>query len=188
MGNNMGKRPWIVPVELPETDQFGLPNCWLLIETDEQKSRRVARLQELIAEVFEKAVDHVGEDQARNFFLRVTKRPKGKHGKRTTCSPDRDRILLDAYDNAAGKTPGDKSSLPKIVGRRLWEELGTEISVSAEGAEKKLRRLLNDRKKKAAQAVADFQRWLEDYKALMGDYPTPTLLELATSASSSDRR
>jgi hypothetical protein len=98
----MPRRPWYPPVEL---DIFGLHQVSFLgiaAESNTERQRRVARVEAGVLSAFEAAVHHLGEHEARKVFNRVLQRPKRGRGK--ALAPDRDIILLRAYDEAPGET------------------------------------------------------------------------------------
>jgi hypothetical protein len=172
---------------LPTHDRFGLPT-FTLLESDEDHERRVARVEAFVAQAYKTVVDHLGEERARQLFVGATKRPRGKHGKRKELSADRDWTLVKELDAEVGRCgEGDASAVAR-VSRRLFAEKGKELGASAAAIERQLRRLLAARTKRQAREARRWRQWRESYKATMGSYPAPTLLELAGQTTDTDKK
>jgi hypothetical protein len=85
------------PNRVDERDRFGMPvvPLTLLSETPEQRQARIASIEQLVVDLFQTAVTHLGRGEARSLFESVVKQRwiKGKQ-------PDheRNRQLLELYD------------------------------------------------------------------------------------------
>lgn len=119
---------------------------------------------------------NLGGTRARQLFVNATKRPRGKHGKRKTLSPDRDWTLIKEFDAEVGRCADGDASVLARVSRRIFAEKGKEFGASAAAIEKQIRRLLADREERQAQEARYWQNLRERYKASTGSYPPPTLL------------
>src|SRR5580704_2812203 len=134
----MPQRP-IFPVA-PPPDIFGLRHLSLLGQACESKAemqKRVATVEAGVAAAFKAAVGHLGEDEARRLFARVTRRPKRGLGR--MLAPDRDARLLAEYD-AAARTRESVAALA----RRLRAN-GTELGNTEGAIETQIRKLVKER-------------------------------------------
>jgi len=94
----MPQRPFY-PMALPP-DIFGLHRPGLLsLESEVETQRRIAMVEKGVEAAFKSAVAHLGEEEARRLFARVSRRSKRGPGK--TLAADRDARLLNEYDAAA---------------------------------------------------------------------------------------
>jgi hypothetical protein len=76
----MPSRPYFPPTE-PVRDIFGLTRLSLLcegLESDAERASRVATVEKGVQDAFQAAIDHLGEQEARKLFAKVTRRPKRK--------------------------------------------------------------------------------------------------------------
>lgn len=148
----MPKRPWY-PNMQPRPDIFGLHHVTLLgaaCEKPAERQKRVEKVEAGVKVAFKAAVHHLGEDAARELFVRVTQRPK--RGRGAALAPDRDARLLKAYDSAP-----EGESINSIA-RRLRSQ-GTELGNTVGGIAKQIRRLVEERKKRDHRARVEARRW-----------------------------
>jgi hypothetical protein len=86
----MPRRPFY-PAINQLLDIFGLHRPSLLgraLESEEDKQQRVAKVAKGVEDAFNAAVGHLGEEEARQLFRRVNRKPKRGLGK--TLAADRD--------------------------------------------------------------------------------------------------
>jgi hypothetical protein len=136
-------------------DRFGLPIPPSGPETAEARRWRkaIARRQaELVmAELFIKLKANLGEAEAREFFDRFsTPQRPGHRGPSDHKLNDR---LLDLYDLLLEKTD-DRPSLPRLIGQQLHCTSPGQFGNSPDAIEKRIRRLVKAREKKALAEVA----------------------------------
>lgn len=165
----MPKRPWYPPMER-QTDIFGLADITLLgaaFETPGQRQERVAKVELGVREAFKSAVRHLGEEEARELFIKMTRLPKRGRGK--ALAPDRDARLLQAYDSAP------KGESINAIARRLRSG-GTELGNTVAAIAKQIRKLVDERKVKEHRSRVEARRW----RMAMRNEP-PTLLGRAVS-------
>jgi hypothetical protein len=131
-------------------DRFGLPIPPSGPETANARRWRKAiarRKAELVlAELFIKLKRNLGEAEAREFFDRYST-PR-RLGHRGPSDHKLDARLLDLYDELAERG-GDKASLPRLIAQHFHCTSAGQFGNSAEAIEKKIRRLLKVREKKA---------------------------------------
>jgi hypothetical protein len=159
----MPQRPFYPPVE-PRADIFGLyPPPILNFETAEETSWRVAAVEQGVLAAFRAAVAHLGEDEARALFLRLTRRPKRGPGK--ALALDRNVRLLRAHDAAVqqGVTIAELSRQLRAAGKELGN---TEGAISAQ-----IRKVVRERAARQRAAAKEARRW----RMAMRNEP-PTLL------------
>jgi hypothetical protein len=104
----MPRRPFFLPVS-PRPDIFGLRRLTLAhgAESAADRQKRVATIEAGVVAAFKAAVGHLGEDEARQLFARVVRRPKRGPGK--MLAPDRNyRLLIPPYrmGNLSRRSPG----------------------------------------------------------------------------------
>lgn len=130
------------PLNLPEFDRFGLPNRWGgFLELEDRRKDRIAAVEKLVADVFNRAAMHLGEEEARRLFARAA--PRRKRGKRKSHVPDRDAQLLLAYDTAALKGETIVS-----IARRLHADRRGEFGASIGAIERQIHKLLKEQKQR----------------------------------------
>jgi hypothetical protein len=164
-------RPWYPNIQ-PRPDVFGLHHITLLsaaCETPAERQKRVEKVEAGVKAAFKAAVHHLGEDAARELFVRVTHHPK--RGRGAALAPDRDARLLQAYDSAR-----EDESVNSIA-RRLRSE-GTELGNTVGAIAKQIRKLVDERKKREYRARVETRRW-----RMATRHEPPTLLEQAVSAA-----
>lgn len=124
----MPGRLFYPPVDLLP-DIFGLHRPSLLgsaCESEADRLKRVAAVENGVRDAFAAAVDHLGEEEARQLFRRMIRRPKRGLGK--MLAPDRDARLLREYDAAC-----QKGETTAALARRLHDE-GRELRRLKRGA------------------------------------------------------
>lgn len=148
----------------PQPDIFGLHHITILgaaCESNAERARRFAKVEAGVTAAFKAAVHHVGDDNARELFRKVLRRPKRGRGR--VLAVDRDRRLLAAYDEAV-KNGETVAALAKQL-RAPGIELGnTPAAIAAQ-----IRRLVRSRKQRARAAAIEARRWR---MAMRNDPPT----------------
>jgi hypothetical protein len=136
-------------------DRFGLPIPPSGPETANARRWRKAiarrEAEMVLAELFSKLKRNLGEAEAREFFDRYStpRRP----GRRGPSDYKLDARLLDLYDVLA-ETTDDKASIPRLIGQQLHHTSPRQFGNSPDAIEKRIRRLLKAREKKAAAEAA----------------------------------
>ncbi len=167
----MPRRPWYPPMR-PRPDIFGLHRVTIMgraCESDAERQRRVAKVEAGVKAAFKAAIHHLGEDDARELFVGVLRRPKRGPGK--ALATDRDARLLKAFDAA----PKGQSIAGIARGLRVQ---GTNLGNTAGAIAKQIRKLVEERKEREHRKRVEARRW----RMAMRNEP-PTLLEAAVSAS-----
>ncbi|MDQ2082448.1 hypothetical protein RA307_19855 [Xanthobacteraceae bacterium Astr-EGSB] len=157
-------QPLLFPPSKPSRDIFGLPYLTLLAqagESEKERRQRVAKVEKGVAAAFKAAVSHLGEENARELFARVTRRPKRGRGK--ALAADRDYCLLAAYDEAV-----QRGETVASLARRLRAS-GIELGNTVAAIAAQIRKLVKEREKqkRASAAQARFTRM-----ALRNEPPT----------------
>ena len=148
----MPHRPFY-PVVLPP-DIFGLRRLSLLeqaCESEAETRKRVATVEEGVVSAFKAAVEHLGDDEARRLFARVTRRPKRGQGK--MLAPDRDARLLKEYDAASRK--GESVA---ALARRLRTK-GIKLGNTEGAIATQIRKLVKERKTRERASTFEARRW-----------------------------
>jgi hypothetical protein len=148
----MPTRPWYPPMQ-PQTDIFGLAHITLLgaaFETPQQRRQRVSKVELGVKKAFNSAVRHLGEDAARELFIKMTRLPKRGRGK--ALAPDRDARILCAYDSAP------KGESINAIARRLRSE-GTELGNTVGAIAKQIRKLVEERRVQEHRSRVETRRW-----------------------------
>ena len=134
----------------------------LLSETPEERKARIVAIEQLVGDLFQTAVTHLGRDEARRLFDTVVKQ------RWTNCKqPDgeRNRQLLELYDRELAETPDKIRQIPRRLGKHFYP--GDPLQ--AESLERRARRLVKTRNRQ--------QRAMEEAYRRAG----PSLLEKASS-------
>jgi hypothetical protein len=150
----MPSRPWFPPAQQPAVI-FGLHHVSLLgaaCENAAERQQRFAKVKAGVVAAFEAAVDHMGEDAARELFKSVLRRPKRGPGK--VHAVDRDVRLLKAYDAAA---PNGESIAS--IARRLHACEGNKLGNTAAAIATQIRKLVAERKKREYRSRVEARRW-----------------------------
>jgi hypothetical protein len=167
----MPRRTWY-PSMQSRPDIFGLHHVTIIgraCESDVERRQRVAKVEAGVKAAFKAAIHHLGEDDGRELFARVLRRPKRGPGK--ALATDRDARLLKAFDVA----PKGQSIAGIARGLRAQ---GTDLGNTAGAIAKQIRKLLEERKEREHRKRVEARRW----RMAMRNEP-PTLLETAVSAS-----
>jgi hypothetical protein len=149
----MPSRPFYPPVVVPP-DIFGLHNLSLLsraCETAAEKQKRIAAVEQGVAAAFKAAVDHLGEQEARQLFARVVRRPKRGLGR--MLAPDRDARLLAEYDAAV-----ESHESVAMLAKRLRQG-GIELGNTTPAIATQIRKLVKERKDRQHAAAFEARRW-----------------------------
>lgn len=155
----------------PYTDIFGLPHLSFLaqaFETDEDRGRRVLKVEEGVVAAFQAAVVHLGDEQARALFNQVMRRPKRGRGK--ALAADRDYRLLAAYEEAM-----ERGESVAALACRL-RQAGTELGNTSAAIATHIRKLVKDRARRQRAAAVQARYW-----RMASRHEPPTLAALATS-------
>ena len=148
----MPRRPFYPTEQRP--DIFGLQRITLLgqaWESETDRKQRIAKVETGVANAFKAAVNHLGEEQARQLFARVVRRPKRGRGK--ALAPDRDFRLLKAYDESVQ----NGESLASLA-KRL-RSAGIELGNTQGAIVTQIRKLVKERKKREHAAKFEARRW-----------------------------
>jgi hypothetical protein len=148
-------RPWYPPTENAR-DIFDLVTPSLLGEVVESTSARAARFAKVeqgVSDAFRAAANHLGEEEARRLFRKTTRKPK--RGPGGAINPERDRILLRAYD----ERPADQSLAAVARLLEKWAiETGIRLGSNADAIAAHLRKLLAERARRQRAAAVEARR------------------------------
>jgi hypothetical protein len=99
-------------------DRFGLAIIppTLLGESLEEGRARIETIQRLVIDMLQTAVTHLGRREARRLFEETVKAP-WKKGKQP--DHDRNRLLLEKYDNVVQEAPNNIKSIPRVVAMQM---------------------------------------------------------------------
>jgi hypothetical protein len=148
----MPQRPFYFPTT-PQLDIFGLQTPTILgtaCEKAPEKQKRIATVEEGVANAFRAAVRHLGDEEARDLFKRVIRRPKRGRGK--TLAAHREWRLLQEYD--ARPKGGSVAALAK----RLRAE-SMELGATQDAIEFAIGKAVKSRKQREHAAAVDARRW-----------------------------
>jgi hypothetical protein len=148
----MPRRPFYLPI-VPQPDIFGLERLTILgeaCETCTERQQRISKVEAGVVAAFKVAATHLGEEQARQLFAKVARRPKRGRGK--ALAPDRDFRLLKAYDEMQ---PGGTIA---ALGRRLRAS-GIDLGNTADAIALRIRTLVAERKQTRHAAAVEARRW-----------------------------
>jgi hypothetical protein len=160
------RRPMRLPpmISLPPraTDEFGLPRTSFLSEACEPAEEREDRLRAVRRQAFKfyRAVcGHLGEEEAKKLFGGFWKRREGR--RRGSTNPEKDRALLEEYDDRLAKTRCDaeRERLFREIGELARDRFPGVFGNSAPAIEQHLRRLVASRKRALALIAAQSRRW-----------------------------
>lgn len=165
----MPTRPWFPPVE-PHVDIFGLHHVTILgaaCESANERERRIAKVEAGVMAAFQAAVHHLGDEEARELFNRVLRRPKRGAGK--AIAANRDALLLSAFDAAPGQSIAS-------IARQLHAK-GKQLGNTPAAIATQIRKLVKDRDQQRKKAHVEARRW----RMATRNEP-PTLLGAAVAA------
>ena len=148
----------------PSPDIFGLYDLSLLeraCESEADRKKRFKAVEEGVAAAFRAAVRHLGDEEARQLFKRVTRRKKRGQGK--IFQSDRDARLLSEY-----KVASQKGETIAALARRL-HATSTEFGNTADAVETQIRKLVKEQKKRDRVAAFEARRLR---MAMHGEIPT----------------
>jgi hypothetical protein len=112
-------------------------------ENEESRAQRLASVEKLIREIFARAVEQVGEAEARRLWVEVLNKGKRKRGRpRKSSLSGWDALLLAVYDEL--KADPNPERLVRHMGSFFHENKPSEYH-SAQAVERRVRRLLADR-------------------------------------------
>lgn len=166
----MPRRPFF-PLGEMSRDIFGLRSPSLIgsaCEKEADRSTRVTTIEKGVQDAFKAAVQHLGEEGARQLFRRVIRRRKRGLGR--AFAPDRDARLLREYD--ASVLNGETTA---ALARRLRAK-GRELGDTADAIQTQIRKLVKERKKQQRDAAVEARRW----RMAVRNEP-PSLLSAASS-------
>ncbi len=152
------------PIDPKETDRFGLPLWFTLLERVDAREVRIEKTHALVRDATEAVIRQIGRTEARRIFLRALRAPrKGKQ-------PDakENELLLAAYDRAIARGVPERhaarvAAAEMVTGEEDVESLATQI-----------RRLVKERARRQAEEKARSER------------PPTTLLGKALRKSEAD--
>jgi hypothetical protein len=149
----MPRRYFFPPIK-PHPDIFGLPHMSLLgaaFESEDERSQRIAKVEAGVRAAFKATVIHLGEDQARQLFCEVVRKPK--RGRGSALAEDRDYRLLESYDQAA-RTGESVAAIARRL-RASGADLGnTEVAIAAQ-----IRKLVKERDARRRVAAVEARYW-----------------------------
>lgn len=134
----------IFPSINPQADIFGLPYLTVLeeaCESEKERQRRIDTIERIVGETFKAAVTQLGENDARDTFRRVLRRPK--RGLGTALDQNRDVVLLAAH--AEAKAGGIKTT---ELARRLFKTHGKTLGNTAKAIETQIRKVVKEQRKR----------------------------------------
>jgi hypothetical protein len=156
------KWPPLIPLPPRATDRFDLPRTSLLSEACESAEERKARLRTVRRQAFmfyKTVCDQLGQDETKKLFDGFWKRRPGRQ--RGPTNPDRDRALLEEYDDRHALTTSDaeRERLPREIGHLANDRFPGVFGNSASAIEKHLRRLTTSRERRQSLIAARSRRW-----------------------------
>jgi hypothetical protein len=139
---------------MAELGKFGLPISPFdpMSEPESERSERIAAVKALVLEVFTLTKVHLGEEEARKFFVKITHRKKGKRAAEKVNSK-----LLEFYDAVVAENPEKASSAPRQIAERLYKVGQTQYGASELAIIKKIGRLLTARENAECHALAQLE-------------------------------
>ena len=139
---------------MDELGKFGLPIPPFdpMSEPPSLRKKRIASVNSLAFEVFTLTKAHLGEEEARKLFIKVTHRRKGKKAAEKVNSK-----LLEFYDAIVARNPEKASSAPRRIAERLYKMGQTQFGASDKAIIKKIGRLVTAREKTESQALRDLE-------------------------------
>jgi hypothetical protein len=144
--------------------KFGLPIPPLdpKSETRTERKTRVAAVKTFVFKVFRLTKIHLGERNARELFIGVTHRKRGRR-----ASTKVNDELLRRFDAEVAENPKNADSAPRRVAESLSKLDRKTFGPSSSAIEKRIRRLSKERHGRAAEA----SRLRELIKTADGTYP-----------------
>jgi hypothetical protein len=146
--------------------RFGLPPLPTEPETATAQLKRQARVRRnaelVLTALFGALRAHLGEEGARRLFELPPRNARG------VSDPERDRELLDRYDNLG--------EAPSVVATRCYAEDPRRFGNSPEAIEKHIRRMVDKREQREAEK-REFERLTEEFLAAANTH-TPQLQAL----------
>ena len=145
----------LIPPPGPERDRFGLPTNWSALSDIAAPGRKDA-VAELVRDVFDTAVRHLGEQAARELFQQTCQPTAGQKGRPKKLElSESDRGWLAIYDaRAHGLTRSQREALPRRLATERFRVGRTDIDGAIEKFEKQIRRALRARDAAHARAEA----------------------------------
>ena len=125
-----------------------------LTETEDEKRKRIAEVDELLSVMVEVFERQLGQDLVRARLIGLTKRSRG--ARKGSRAPDRDRRLLAEYDAEATRLDGKRPSIAALA-ERLYGSGGSQFGTCAESVARQLWRLVDNRKKREAKAAPEHE-------------------------------
>jgi hypothetical protein len=129
---------------------FGLPLSPIKKQYEPASARRarLEALDALVRTVFQLSKFHLGEDEARELFIKTAQLKRGKRA----GAGRRDEILR-LWDALMANNPHMKQVAPRLIARKLHQTYGPEFGLSPTAIEKTIRRTLNNRKRNDAETL-----------------------------------
>jgi hypothetical protein len=152
----------LTPLPPGATDRFDLPRTSFLSEASESDAEREARLRAVHRQAFKfyRAVcDQLGEDETKKLFEEFWKRREGRQ--RGSTKPERDRALLEEYDDRYVMTTSDaeRESLRRKIAESAHDRFPGVFGNSPSAIDKHLQRLIDSRERRQALIAAQSRRW-----------------------------
>lgn len=139
----------------PRPDIFGLHHLTILgaaCETEADRKKRTATVEAGVLAAFKAAMMHLGEDEARDLFQRVLRRPR--RGNSKTVDPNRDAILIKAHETAV-----ENGENVAALARRLHAMHGVRLGNSPQAIETQIRKLVREQDKRDHEAKKKARYW-----------------------------
>jgi hypothetical protein len=143
----------------PFLEPFPGPLLW----SDEEEKKWRANSLKFLKACFNEATARLGEDEARDLFAKAApgrKRGQQRGATRGKLFPDRDRRLLSEYDGMVAAVSGDneRRAIPRLLSVKLYATGERGYGHSAAAIQKQIWRLLDERKRRQAEAAREAEK------------------------------
>jgi hypothetical protein len=137
-----------------KVQKFGLPivPSPFLSESATERSERLAAVKALVVEVFTLTKAHLGDEEARKLFAKMSHRRKGRRALDSVNAE-----LLGFYDDLVASSPQKAKSAPRRIAERLDRMGVTKYGLSPEAIIKKVNRLVGARRKSEIKALKELE-------------------------------
>jgi hypothetical protein len=137
-------------IPLPPLDRKG--------ETKTARRERIDAIEALVPHIFTIAAFHFGDVEARKLFNTAAKKKRG--------SARNDAELLRMHDAEVAKHPKKRrSSVPRMLAKRLYSEEGKKFGKSADAIRKRISRLLKTRSDREEAAARHWEAFRDKTSA-----------------------
>ena len=138
-----------------KVQKFGLPivpSPFLSSKSATERSERLAAVKALVMDVFTLTKAHLGEEEARKLFAKMSHRRKGRRAQDSVNAE-----LLGFYDDLVANPSQKAKSAPRRIAERLDRMGLTKYGNSAEAIIKKVNRLVGARRKSEIKALKELE-------------------------------